>query len=253
MNEYLGKMVDVVVDRPLGSKHPEYGFIYPVNYGYVPGTVAGDGEQIDAYILGKFEPIEKFRGRVIAVIKRKNDNEDKLVVAKTLNSYGKQEIRALTEFQERFFDTEIICCNRKEGESRIRVTVLGFARRGNEVLVLEGYDAIKEEIFYRFPGGGVEFWEKSIEALKREFAEELKAEILYAEYLCKIENLFTFEGEKKHEILLIYEVQLSNDFYEKDEFILVENGAIGKVFWIDKKVFLNGSKKIYPEEIKEYL
>jgi len=93
MNEYLGTIVDVEIDRPLGSRHPEHDFFYPVNYGYIPNTTAPDGEEIDAYVLGEFEPIKKFKGRVIAVIKRKNDNEDKLVVAKTLNSYSKRKKR----------------------------------------------------------------------------------------------------------------------------------------------------------------
>ncbi|QTL98615.1 NUDIX domain-containing protein [Iocasia frigidifontis] len=253
MNEYLGTIVDVEIDRPLGSRHPKHDFFYPINYGYIPNTLAPDGEEIDAYVLGEFEPIKKFRGRVIAVIKRKNDNEDKLVVAKTLNSYSKSDIEVLTEFQERFFDTEIICCGSRKTKPYIRVTTLGLARRQDEILVTEGVDALADTHFYRFPGGGVEFWETSEEALKREFMEELNAEILSANYLCKIENIFEFEGEKKHEIILIYEVKLPNEYYEKEEMILNENGAIGKALWIDKHEFLNEEKILYPTEIKKWL
>ena len=50
--KYVEKIVSVVMDRPLGYKHPKYGFIYPVIYGYVPNTVFGDGEELDAYVLG---------------------------------------------------------------------------------------------------------------------------------------------------------------------------------------------------------
>lgn len=114
MEEYLGKTVKVVMDRPLGSRHPEHGFIYPVNYGYIPNTEAGDGEEIDAYILGEFEPLKEYEGRVIAVIKRHNDEEDKLVVSKYGYNYNKAQIRALTEFQERYFDVEIITCVEKK-------------------------------------------------------------------------------------------------------------------------------------------
>lgn len=109
MREYLGKVVEVHVDRQLGNRHPKHGFIYPVNYGFLPGTVSGDGEEIDAYILGVFEPLEYFKGKVIAVIHRKNDVEDKLVVAPDTKSYTAEQIAALTEFVERAFDTEIIC------------------------------------------------------------------------------------------------------------------------------------------------
>lgn len=71
MDEYLGTIVDVEIDRPLGSKHPEYNYLYPINYGYIPNTEAKDGKEIDAYILGEFEPLVRFKGRVIAIIKRK--------------------------------------------------------------------------------------------------------------------------------------------------------------------------------------
>ncbi|MGF7060703.1 NUDIX domain-containing protein [Brassicibacter mesophilus] len=106
--EYFGKKVKVVMDRPLGSKHKKHGFIYPINYGYLPNTISGDGEEIDAYILGEFEPLKSYEGYVAAIIHRKNDNEDKLVVCRELDVYNKDQIKALTEFQERFFESEII-------------------------------------------------------------------------------------------------------------------------------------------------
>ncbi len=108
MLDYLGKTVKVTMDRPLGSKHPEYDLIYPINYGYINGTVSGDGEEIDVYVLGEFEPLSEYEGVVIAVIRRSDDNEDKLVAAKQLNSYSKEQIVALTEFQERYFTSEVI-------------------------------------------------------------------------------------------------------------------------------------------------
>lgn len=108
MDKYLGELVKVKVDRPLGSKHPEHNFIYSLNYGFIPNTISGDGEEIDAYIIGEFEPLEIYEGYVVAVIKRLNDIEDKLVVCKELNKYNKEQIKALVEFQERFFESTII-------------------------------------------------------------------------------------------------------------------------------------------------
>lgn len=108
MVEYLGKKVKILIDRPLGSRHPEHDNIYyMLNYGYIPDTISGDGEEIDAYIIGEFEPLKEFIGFVVAVVHRKNDNEDKLVVSKHPDKYSKEQIEALVEFQERFFDTEI--------------------------------------------------------------------------------------------------------------------------------------------------
>ena len=106
--DYLDKALEVKIDRPLGSKHPKHGFIYPVNYGYIPGTVSGDGEELDCYVLGVFEPIEKFRGKCIAIIHRTNDNDDKLVVVPEEVNYSDDAIEALVEFQEKYFEHVII-------------------------------------------------------------------------------------------------------------------------------------------------
>lgn len=105
IREYLGKTVKVKMDRPFGSKHPKKGFIYPVNYGYIPNTVSGDGEELDAYVLGVFEPLDEYEGKVIAIIHRINDDDDKLIVSN--KEYTDDQIRALTEFQEAYFESEI--------------------------------------------------------------------------------------------------------------------------------------------------
>ena len=105
---YIGKLVEVKIDRLMGSKHPKHGFIYPVNYGYIPNTVSGDGEEIDCYVLGIFEPIDEFEGKCIAVIHRTNDNDDKLIIVPKEKDYSDDAIRALTEFQERFFESIVI-------------------------------------------------------------------------------------------------------------------------------------------------
>ena len=106
--DFLGKKVKVVMDRPMGSKHPKSNFIYPINYGYVPNTISGDGEELDAYIVGIFEPVEEYEGKCIAAIHRFDDDDDKLVIAPEEKIYTKQQIEALVEFQERFFEHEII-------------------------------------------------------------------------------------------------------------------------------------------------
>lgn len=105
---YLDKILEVKIDRPLGSKHPKHGFIYPVNYGYIPNTISGDGEELDCYVLGIHEPIETFKGKCIAIIHRLNDNDDKLIIAPENKSFSNNEIRVLTEFQEQYFKSEII-------------------------------------------------------------------------------------------------------------------------------------------------
>jgi inorganic pyrophosphatase len=105
---FLGKTVRVRIDRPMGSKHESFDIHYPINYGYIPDTVAPDGEELDAYVLGVFIPIKEFTGRCIALIHRTNDKEDKLVVAPENMKFSDEEIRALTKFPEYCFESIII-------------------------------------------------------------------------------------------------------------------------------------------------
>lgn len=105
----IGQTVTVTVDRPLGSFHPQHrDMYYPVNYGYVRGITAPDGEEQDAYILGVNEPVDEFTGKVIAVIHRYDDVEDKWVIAPEDMSFTKEEIWEQVCFQEKYFRSEII-------------------------------------------------------------------------------------------------------------------------------------------------
>ena len=104
----IGKIVKVIVDRPLGSCHPKHkDLIYHVNYGFVPEIIAPDGEEQDAYILGVDVPVAEFVGRVIAILHRQNDVENKWIVAPDGKTFSKQEIARQVAFQEKFFNIEI--------------------------------------------------------------------------------------------------------------------------------------------------
>lgn len=107
--DVLGRAVHCVMDRPLGSRHPRYpDMLYPVNYGCVPGVMAGDGAEQDVYVLGPTAPLETFDGVVIAVIHRFDDCEDKWVVAAPGARYTADEIRAAVAFQEKYYRSEIL-------------------------------------------------------------------------------------------------------------------------------------------------
>lgn len=106
--KYLSQKVKVIVDRPYWTKHPKHDFFYELNYGFIPNTVAPDGEEIDAYILWINEPLEHFEWICIAIIKRTNDDDDKLIVTENWKSYTDDEIREATNFQEKFFESIII-------------------------------------------------------------------------------------------------------------------------------------------------
>ena len=108
-NNIIGNIVTVTVDRPLGSYHPVHEKLYyPVNYGYVKGILAPDGEEQDAYILGLDVPVEAYTGKVVAVIHRKDDVEDKWVVCPMDRTFTREEIMEQVKFQEQYFESEII-------------------------------------------------------------------------------------------------------------------------------------------------
>ena len=105
----LGKTVKVIIDRPLGTYHPKHkDLYYPINYGYIEGVIAPDGEEQDAYVLGVDVPVREFTGKIIAIIKRFDDVEEKWVVAPEDMTFTKEEIMKQVEFQEKYFKTEII-------------------------------------------------------------------------------------------------------------------------------------------------
>lgn len=108
-NVIIGTTVTVTVDRPLGSYPPKYkDMYYPVNYGYIEGIMAPDGEEQDAYILGVNEPVDKFTGKIIAIVHRKDDVEEKWVVVPDGMMFSKDEIRQQIYFQEQYYDSEIV-------------------------------------------------------------------------------------------------------------------------------------------------
>lgn len=109
IRSFLGKTVDVVVDRPIGHVHVTKGITlhYTINYGYLPGITGGDGEEQDVYILGVNVPVDTFRGTVIGAIRRADDNEDKLVAAPEGMYFSADAIWQATYFVEKYFDSTI--------------------------------------------------------------------------------------------------------------------------------------------------
>ena len=134
----------------------------------------------------------------------------------------------------------------------IRPVVLGIVKKDNKILVSEGYDKTKNEIFYRSIGGGIEFLENSKDALKREFKEELNIDINVGEFLGISENIFTYNGKNAHELILFYNVDINNFDY-KEKYHIVDDNCGNDAMWIDIDNFINGELKIYPKEIFNYL
>ena len=134
----------------------------------------------------------------------------------------------------------------------IRPIALGLAIKNNKLLVGEGFDNVKNETFYRCLGGGIEFLEKSSDALKREFQEEINAKILVKDFLGISENIFTYKGKHAHELILFYSIEIPDEYYKNEYHILDEDDS-GKVKWIDIDEFKNKKKILYPEEVFKYI
>lgn len=109
VQSYLGRIVRISIDRPIGYIHKKekYTLTYKINYGYIPGVLGGDGEELDVYLLGVDTPVEEYEAKIIAIVHRENDIEDKLVAAPVGMSFSAEEIRAAVDFQEKYYISHI--------------------------------------------------------------------------------------------------------------------------------------------------
>lgn len=162
---YLGKTVDMVIDRPIGFVHHTKGVTlhYTVNYGYLPGVTGGDGEEQDVYVLGVSQPLERFTGQIIAAIRRKDDNEDKLVAAPEGMEFHQGQIAEAVHFVEKYFDSKV------DALLRCSCGVIPYRNtsEGIRYLVL-----LQTNGFWSFPKGHMEPFESEEDTALRELKEE---------------------------------------------------------------------------------
>lgn len=140
----------------------------------------------------------------------------------------------------------------KPGE--IRVIALGLIRDGNRIFLSLGYDPVKQTTFYRAMGGGVDFGETSLEALQREFQEEIQAELTNIRYLGCLENIFTYNGLPGHEIIQLYECDFVDpQFSQLDKLEFVEGERRKTALWVDVNRLKSGEFRLVPERFLDYL
>ncbi|MBP3667922.1 MAG: inorganic diphosphatase [Clostridia bacterium] len=110
LRPYLGKTVTIEIDRPMGYVHRkgEKTLIYPINYGYVPNVLGGDGEELDVFLLGVDHPVEAFTGVIIGIVYRADDVEDKLIMAPEGMRFTVGEMTEAVRFQEKYYDSSIV-------------------------------------------------------------------------------------------------------------------------------------------------
>lgn len=192
-NDFLKQKVKVKIDRPLGSKHPKHGFTYEVNYGFVPGTISGDGEELDCYVLGVNEPLKEFEGKCVAVIHRTNDNDDKLVIIPEEadgSKFTDAVIREQTNFQEKWFESVIL---------RHEATSCGcIILEDNKVLLIQ-----QTKGHWGFPKGHIEPGETEVETAIREVKEETNLDVAIEKSKRLEETYLTDKGTKKKVVFFL--------------------------------------------------
>ncbi len=112
IQSFLGKVVDIEIDRPIGTVHEKNGnhWKYPINYGYIPRVFGGDGEELDVYLLGVHVPVDRYRCRIIGAVLRDDDDEDKLIGAPEEMVFSVSEMESMIRFQEKYHRSHIINC-----------------------------------------------------------------------------------------------------------------------------------------------
>jgi ADP-ribose pyrophosphatase YjhB (NUDIX family) len=137
-------------------------------------------------------------------------------------------------------------------KGQIRPIAIAIIKNKGRVLVSPGYDNVKNQDFYRLLGGGIDFGETAIDALRREFKEELDAEITNCRLITVSENIFNFNGEPYHEICFIYEADFKDPaMYLRDDLKILDSSDGDKVVWLD--IESNKDKNIFPEGIKNFI
>ena len=219
VKSYLGKTVDIKIDRPIGYVHKKenYSLTYPINYGYIPGVIGGDGEELDVYLLGVNEPITEYTAKIIGIAHRENDVEDKLVAAPTDIIFYQNEIAEAIHFQERYYKTKV--------ESI-------YEKSSGAVVYTVSDDKIKYLLIMSqngdvgFPKGHIEQGENEEATALREIYEEtsIKAE-LAGDFKAKIEYTMP-NGKSKTVIYFIavyaHQTPKHNDGFEHNEYMLLE-------------------------------
>ncbi len=228
--KYIGKTVKVKIDRPINSLHPKHGFVYEVNYGYVPDTISGDGEELDAYILGINEPVDEFEGVCIAVIHRTNDNDDKLVIVPKAISFSDEQITELTNFQEKWFKSVII---RNSNITRYHFGVYGVAKQGDKILVIKKARGPYTGL-YDLPGGSPEESEDEAMTLYREIKEETGCAVVSFDNMRNKQVVFSdFTKASGEKGVLFHQASLFDVDVRGDVFIDSDGQDSSRAQWVD--------------------
>jgi 8-oxo-dGTP pyrophosphatase MutT (NUDIX family) len=135
-------------------------------------------------------------------------------------------------------------------KNRIRPLALCVFHRGDSIFAARGYDSLKQQTFYRSIGGGIEFGERAVDTVRREILEELNAEVTDLHYIGTLENIFTYEGETGHEIVMLFDGRFVEDYRNQDDYRAQgsdDNETLYTAEWLSLDYFRQGNAPLYPE------
>lgn len=219
VNSYLGKTVDIIIDRPIGYIHRKenYALTYPINYGYIPDVLGGDGEELDVYLLGVSEPVKESTAKIIGVVYRKNDIEDKLIAAPDKISFNQAEIAQCIHFQEQYYETYIDAIDQKSCGAVIYRQI----NEKTEYLCL----LQKRSGLYSVPKGHSEAFETEQQTAIREIYEEIGIQAEFKPGF-RIETQYEIPNNKQKTVILFlaeYNGKIKIDGSEITEYQWVEH------------------------------
>lgn len=210
VKSYFGKMITIKIDRPIGYIHKKenYSLTYPINYGYIPGVLGGDGEELDVYLLGVDVPVSDYTGKIIGIVYRKNDVEDKLIMAPESAAFTQNEIKEQIYFQEQYYETEIEALFQKScGAVIFRKTSEGF-----EYLCLFQ----RRSQTYSVPKGHMEAFETEKETAQREIKEEIGISVDFVQGFRETVQYEIADGKLKTVVLFLVECRENITTDEKE-------------------------------------
>lgn len=239
VKSYLGKMVDIKIDRPIGFVHKKekYNLTYPINYGYIPDVLGGDGEELDVYLLGVDKPVNEYHARVIGIVHRENDVEDKLIAAPENVIFNQAQIAEAIHFQEQYYKTgvEAVC------QKSCGVVVFRTINGNREYLcLLQNYSNS-----YSVPKGHLEAFETEQDCALRELYEEtgIKAEI-FEDFKTEINYKFRTSSGEKHKTVVLFLAEYNGK-------LDINNDEIVSYQWLNAKKAIetlpNGCDKVINE------
>ncbi len=244
VKSYLGKTVVIKIDRPLGYVHnkEKYTLTYPINYGFIPSVIGGDGEELDVYLLGVDKPVGEYSAKIIGIAHRLNDVEDKLIAAPDGMIFNQSQIAEAIHFQEQYYNTEVESIYQKS----CGVVVFRNINGKREYLcLLQNLSGT-----YSMPKGHIEVFETEKECALRELLEEtgIKVELIDG-FKTEISYTFNTNSGTKHKTVVFFAAEYNGELY-------IDKNEILSYQWLDaenaKQILPNGCSEVI-DKVEEFL